>query len=151
MLPTEEFSPVLGDTFLRSAYVVYHLGNDQISLAPTVFNATGSDIREINNGTDGVPDATLVPGAIETGAGLGGGARNDGTPGFNEDFEIDVDDSDNGSSSSDDEDTVSSDGAGDDDSDEAASDSAATRSAGVVGTLLMVFAVVVNAGMVYAL
>ena len=28
---------VLGDTFLRSAYVLYDLGNDQISLAQTIF------------------------------------------------------------------------------------------------------------------
>ena len=88
---------MLGDTFLRSAYVVYHLGNNQISLAPTVFNATDSDVREINNGTDGVPDATLVSGAVNTGAGRGGGARNDGTPGFNEDFGTGADDGDGSS------------------------------------------------------
>ena len=44
----------LGDTFLRSVYVVYDLARNEISLAPTVFNATESDIREIENG--GVSD-----------------------------------------------------------------------------------------------
>lgn len=104
ILPTDEFSPVLGDTFLRSAYVVYHLGNNEISIAPTIFNATDSDIREINNGTDGVPDATVVAGAVSTGAGLGGGARADDTPGFNSDFEddLDTDDSNDESDESDD-------------------------------------------------
>ncbi|KAI9762171.1 MAG: hypothetical protein M1840_001466 [Geoglossum simile] len=38
---------VLGDTFLRSAYVVYDLENHQISLAQTNFNSTRSSIKEI--------------------------------------------------------------------------------------------------------
>lgn len=39
---------VIGDTVLRSAYVVYDLQNDQISLAQTVFNATGENVVEID-------------------------------------------------------------------------------------------------------
>lgn len=43
-----ETSPIiLGDTFLRSAYVVYDLSQKQISLAQTIFNATDSNIVEI--------------------------------------------------------------------------------------------------------
>lgn len=48
-------NPVLGDTFLRSAYVVYDLDNHRIALAPTRFNATASNIVEITAGPDGIP------------------------------------------------------------------------------------------------
>jgi hypothetical protein len=58
---------VLGDTFLRSAYVVYDLDNNEISLAQTNFNATSENIREIQKGSDGVPNATGVPDAVSTG------------------------------------------------------------------------------------
>ncbi|MCJ1320151.1 hypothetical protein MMC15_005489 [Xylographa vitiligo] len=37
---------LFGDTFLRSAYVVYDLENNQIGLANTDFNATGSSVTE---------------------------------------------------------------------------------------------------------
>lgn len=39
--------PLLGDTFLRSAYVVYDLANNQIHMAQTNFGATKSHIMEI--------------------------------------------------------------------------------------------------------
>ena len=70
---------VLGDTFLRSAYVVYDLANNEISLAQTVFNATASDVREITSGDNGVPGASAVASpvtnvAAPTGAVNGGGA-----------------------------------------------------------------------------
>jgi hypothetical protein len=58
---------VLGDTFLRSAYVVYDLDNNEISLAQTNFNATSQNIQEIKKGSDGVPNATGVPDAVSTG------------------------------------------------------------------------------------
>lgn len=50
---------VLGDTFLRSAYVVYDLSNNQISIAQTKFNATTSNIVELgaSGGTSTVPQA----------------------------------------------------------------------------------------------
>jgi hypothetical protein len=51
---------VLGDTFLRSAYVVYDLSANTISLAKTNFNATDSNIQVIASGTAGIPDATGV-------------------------------------------------------------------------------------------
>lgn len=49
---------VLGDTFLRSAYVVYDLQNNEISLAQTNFNSTGGTIQEIMQNQ--VPSATEV-------------------------------------------------------------------------------------------
>jgi hypothetical protein len=49
---------VLGDTFLRSAYAVYDLENNQIWLAQSSFNPGNSDIVEIGNGTNAVPSAT---------------------------------------------------------------------------------------------
>lgn len=50
----------LGDTFIRSAYVVYDLANNQISLAGTNFEATSSNIMEIGKGANSVPDASGV-------------------------------------------------------------------------------------------
>ena len=71
---------MLGDTFLRSAYVVYDLSNNEISLAQTNFNATKSNVMEIQSGTAGVPDATGVANAISSLAVGTGGARNGGQP-----------------------------------------------------------------------
>ena len=51
----EGFDAILGNTFLRSAYVVYDFTHNQISLAPTVFNATESDVREIDSGVFAIP------------------------------------------------------------------------------------------------
>lgn len=68
----------LGDTFLRSAYVVYDLDANTISLAQTNFNpGTDSNIKEIVSGTAGVPSATgatataSISGAVATGANVG--------------------------------------------------------------------------------
>ncbi|KAF1961109.1 candidapepsin-4 precursor [Byssothecium circinans] len=75
--PSGNAVSVLGDTFLRSAYVVYDLQNNQIALAQTNFNATNSDIKEISSGTNGVPSATIVQNAVSTAAvGRGGGRIN---------------------------------------------------------------------------
>lgn len=54
---------ILGDTFLRSAYVVYDLDNMEISLAQTVFNATDSNIVEISKSK---PVASVVSGVVVT-------------------------------------------------------------------------------------
>ncbi|ERF70112.1 hypothetical protein EPUS_00299 [Endocarpon pusillum Z07020] len=62
---------VLGDTFLRSAYVVYDLDNNQISLAQTNFNSTTDNIKEIEVGPTGVPDATLVSHSDAIAKGIG--------------------------------------------------------------------------------
>ena len=70
----------MGDTFLRSAYVVYDLTNNEISVAETNFNATSSNIQEIASGTSGVPGATQVANAVTSLAVATGGARNGGQP-----------------------------------------------------------------------
>lgn len=72
--PAQGGAAVLGDTFLRSAYVVYDLANNEISLAQTVFNATSDNIQEITKG-DGVPNATPVSDPITNVAAGTGGAR----------------------------------------------------------------------------
>lgn len=54
---------LLGDTFLRSAYVVYDLANNQISLAQTNFNANSSSVQEIVAGANGVPNVASTASA----------------------------------------------------------------------------------------
>ncbi|KAK7739859.1 hypothetical protein SLS53_005452 [Cytospora paraplurivora] len=49
-----------GDTFLRSAYVVYDLQNYQIAMAPTNFNATDSNIVAFASKGALIPSATLA-------------------------------------------------------------------------------------------
>lgn len=66
---------VLGDTFLRSAYVVYDLDNNEISLANTDFNSTTEHILEIGTGRGAVPGATLVSNPVTTVAVGAGGPR----------------------------------------------------------------------------
>ncbi|KAI9671061.1 MAG: hypothetical protein M1831_005146 [Alyxoria varia] len=51
---------LLGDTFLRSAYVVYDLDNKQISIAQADFSSRKSDVREIRAGRNGVPGVSRV-------------------------------------------------------------------------------------------
>ena len=63
---------VLGDTFIRSAYLVYDLSNNEISIAQTNFNATGTNVLEIGTGTAPVPDATIVANAVTASEGVGG-------------------------------------------------------------------------------
>ena len=48
---------ILGDSFLRSAYVVYDLANNEIGMAQAVLNVTSSDIKLLASGT-GFPGAT---------------------------------------------------------------------------------------------
>jgi len=58
--PSSADEPLLfGDTFLRSAYVVYDLDNLQIGIAPTIYNVTSSNIQALPVGT-----ATNLPGSI---------------------------------------------------------------------------------------
>jgi hypothetical protein len=77
--PAGDSTSVLGDTFLRSAYVVYDLDNNEISLAQTNFNATSTSIVEITTGTTAVPDATLVANAASATAGSQSGGTIGGT------------------------------------------------------------------------
>lgn len=73
--PTDGTTAVLGDTFIRSAYLVYDLANNEISIGQTNFNATNSNVLEIGTGTAAVPSATVVPNPIEAQASRTGGAR----------------------------------------------------------------------------
>ncbi|KAJ6159806.1 hypothetical protein N7497_004343 [Penicillium chrysogenum] len=79
IVPAGTSTAVLGDTFLRSAYVVYDLENNEISLASTNFNSTENDILEIGTGTDSVPGATAVSNPVTT-APVGGTAARIGGP-----------------------------------------------------------------------
>lgn len=72
--PAEGTTPVLGDTFLRSAYVVYDIANNEISLAQTDFNSTEDNVMEITKAS-GVPDASMVTNAVTNVAVSSGGAR----------------------------------------------------------------------------
>ena len=50
--PTSADEPLLfGDTFLRSAYVVYDLDNLQVGIAQTIFNVTHSNVQAISAST----------------------------------------------------------------------------------------------------
>ncbi|KAH8787657.1 aspartic peptidase domain-containing protein [Hyaloscypha finlandica] len=51
---------LLGDFFLRSAYVVYDLTNNHIWMAPAVLNTTESNIVEIQAGALSLPQTTGV-------------------------------------------------------------------------------------------
>ncbi|CAG8244508.1 unnamed protein product [Penicillium salamii] len=73
IVPAGSSTSVLGDTFLRSAYVVYDLANNEISLANTNFNTTENDVSEIGTGTGSVPGATTVSNPVTT-APVGGTA-----------------------------------------------------------------------------
>lgn len=75
ILPTGGSNPVLGDPFLRSAYVVYDMANNQISLAQTNFNATKDRILEIGTGPKAVPDAKGVDNPTTAQAPSTGGGR----------------------------------------------------------------------------
>jgi len=70
-------SYTLGDTFIRSAYIVYDIANNQISLAQTNFAPSGSNILEITTGNNAVPSASGVTNAATatvTGSAVIGGA-----------------------------------------------------------------------------
>ena len=77
--PAGSGTSVLGDTFLRSAYVVYDITNNEISIAQTKFNATASSVQEIGTGAEGVPNADDVSNPVTATAGAGGGGRIQGT------------------------------------------------------------------------
>jgi hypothetical protein len=72
--PAGTSTSILGDTFLRSAYVVYDLSNNEISLAQTKFNVTTTNILEIGTGANAVPSATGVSGAATASGASGAGS-----------------------------------------------------------------------------
>jgi hypothetical protein len=61
---------VLGDTFLRSAYVVYDLMNLEAALAQTDFNATGSNVVPFPSMNATVPSATPAPSQADIASGV---------------------------------------------------------------------------------
>ena len=73
--PADGQTAVLGDTFIRSAYIVYDLSNNEISIAQTDFDATDSNVVEIGTGKEAVPSATLVERPVEAAVSETGGAR----------------------------------------------------------------------------
>jgi hypothetical protein len=72
---------LLGDTFLRSAYVVYDLANEQIALAQAKHDANESDVVEIKSGD--LPDVQGVQGQSDLPDGEGGGDQGSSRPGSN--------------------------------------------------------------------
>ncbi|KAI6825250.1 acid protease [Hortaea werneckii] len=78
-------TPVLGDTFLRSAYVVYNIAGNEIAMAQTNFNSTSDNILEITE-TTSVPSATAVANAVTDVAVSSEGARIDSPSGFASSF-----------------------------------------------------------------
>ena len=65
LLTNSQVSPILlGDPFLRNAYVVYNLSENEIALAQTIFEVTTSNIMETVNdtdGADGIPGVSAAP------------------------------------------------------------------------------------------
>lgn len=57
---------ILGGTFLRSAYVVFDIVNNQVGIAQTAFNETGSDIVPFPSNGAPIPSATAAPNQGET-------------------------------------------------------------------------------------
>lgn len=51
---------LLGDTFLRSAYVVYDLVNNRIGIAPTNFNSTKTNIIPFASSGAPIPNASTI-------------------------------------------------------------------------------------------
>jgi len=69
---------LLGDTFLRSAYVVYDLVNNEIGIAPTDFNSTTTNIVAFPSSGATIPSSTPAPNQNQVGQGL----SDDTPPGF---------------------------------------------------------------------
>ncbi|KAH8700925.1 aspartic peptidase domain-containing protein [Talaromyces proteolyticus] len=71
--PQDQSTPViLGDTFLRSAYVVYDLDNKEISIAQTIFNTTDTSVVEITKSSAIASLVTGVTVSQTASAGFGG-------------------------------------------------------------------------------
>lgn len=69
-----------GDTFLRSAYVVFDLENEEISIAKALFNVTDSKIMEIGKGKGAVPEATAASSVVNVAPTGTGSGRNNNMP-----------------------------------------------------------------------
>ncbi|KAI1264809.1 aspartic peptidase domain-containing protein [Xylariaceae sp. FL1019] len=75
---TTEAPYLLGDTFLRSAYVVYDLENNEVGLANTDFNATSSKIVAFSSQGAPIPSSTAAPNQDDV-ASTGGNSDNAGS------------------------------------------------------------------------
>jgi hypothetical protein len=64
LFPAGDSPSLLGDTFLRSAYVVYDLKNNEVALAQTNFNATGSKVVELQSNESGIPFVSGVASGV---------------------------------------------------------------------------------------
>ncbi|KAI8629784.1 aspartic peptidase domain-containing protein [Xylariaceae sp. FL1651] len=73
---------LLGDTFLRSAYVVYDLENNEIGLAPTDFNATTSHVVAFPSQGATIPSSTAAPSQGSTSSGSGSNPNYSANGGF---------------------------------------------------------------------
>lgn len=62
---------LMGEPFLRGAYVVYDLANNEISLANVNYDGGEDDIHEIGTGTTAVLGATLMPSPVTSATGNG--------------------------------------------------------------------------------
>lgn len=51
---------ILGDTFLRSAYVVYDLDHLQVGIAPANLNSSSTNVQELSSNATGLPQLTGV-------------------------------------------------------------------------------------------
>jgi hypothetical protein len=60
ILPGGQGPYILGDTFLRSAYVVYDLSNNLIAIAQTNFNSTTASIVDFKAGATSIPNVSGV-------------------------------------------------------------------------------------------
>ena len=72
IFPTNNGAKVLGDTFLRSAYVVYDMNNNEVSLAQSNFDAKpeGSNVMEIGTGKNPLPGAVKASNPVSAKSGL---------------------------------------------------------------------------------
>ncbi|KAH8662216.1 aspartic peptidase domain-containing protein [Xylariales sp. PMI_506] len=74
---------LLGDTFLRSAYVVYDLSNLEIAVAQANFGSTGSNVVAISAGDSQIPSVTGVASEVsvtQTATGLPGEGGGNAVP-----------------------------------------------------------------------
>ncbi|KAG5922037.1 hypothetical protein E4U53_003736 [Claviceps sorghi] len=78
ILPANGQTSILGDTFLRSAYVLFDMDNNVISLANANFNVTSSHIVEVNGGV--LPFSTRAMNPVKATTGLSQGTSPNAAP-----------------------------------------------------------------------
>lgn len=80
IMPAIEGISILGDTFLRSAYVVYDLSNSVVAMAQANLNSTSENIVEFAVGAKAIPRVSGVASIVEATqtATFGGGVGNGG-------------------------------------------------------------------------